>query len=172
MQGHYQTTTFPIAREPVMHESGDFVLADYIVISRRSRDRAGLRYQRRGIDEEAHVANFVETESVLQVEREGYVNIFSYVQIRGSGGRSLNFFFNIVGCNEVVFFCARAVPLFWTQTGYGLKPPPILSPERTHDQNLSALKRHFDRTLPKYGPHVRYCFLRPRSRQKHLLYVI
>jgi len=86
MQGHYQISTFPIAREPVLYESGDFALADYIVISRRSRDRAGLRYQRRGVDEEAHVANFVESESVIRVEREGFVNVFSYVQIRGSSG--------------------------------------------------------------------------------------
>jgi hypothetical protein len=37
-------------------------------MSRRSRDRAGLRYQRRGIDDEAHVANFVETETITRVE--------------------------------------------------------------------------------------------------------
>lgn len=48
-----------------------------------------------------------------------------------------------------------AVPLFWTQTGYGLKPPPLLAPDCTHEQNLSALKRHFERSVPKYGPHVR-----------------
>ena len=84
MQGHYQISTIPIPREPVLHESGDFVLADYVVVSRRSRDRAGLRYQRRGVDEGAHVANFVESESVMRVEREGSVNVFSFVQIRGS----------------------------------------------------------------------------------------
>jgi len=84
MQGHYQISTFPIPREPVLNESGDSVQVDYVVISRRSRDRAGLRYQRRGVDEEANVANFVESESVMRVEREGFVNVFSYVQIRGS----------------------------------------------------------------------------------------
>ena len=36
------------------------------------------------MDEEANVANFVESESVMRVEREGFVNVFSYVQIRGS----------------------------------------------------------------------------------------
>src|SRR5258708_26865756 len=40
------------------------------------------------------------------------------------------------------------VPLFWTQTGYGLKPPPTLATDRTHDQNFDALKRHFMRTIP------------------------
>lgn len=49
-----------------------------------------------------------------------------------------------------------SVPLFWTQTGYGLKPPPILSADRTHTQNLDVLKRHFQNTIPVYGPHVRF----------------
>jgi len=40
----------------------------YIILSRRSRDRAGLRYQRRGIDDESRVANFVETETIMKVE--------------------------------------------------------------------------------------------------------
>jgi hypothetical protein len=40
---------------------------DYFIVSRRSRDRAGLRYQRRGVDEDGNVANFVETETVMAV---------------------------------------------------------------------------------------------------------
>lgn len=66
-----------------------------------------------------------------------------------SGGlvrlRSLPFCQNIHG---------PIVPLFWTQSAAGLKPPPQLSPEATHEQNLRALSRHFKRTLPTYGPHV------------------
>ncbi len=44
------------------------MIVDYIVISRRSRDRAGLRYQRRGIDDDSNTANFVETETIMRVE--------------------------------------------------------------------------------------------------------
>jgi len=68
MQGFYQVASFEIPREPVAQEDGDHALADYIIISRRSRERAGLRYQRRGIDDDAHVANFVETETIMKVE--------------------------------------------------------------------------------------------------------
>jgi hypothetical protein len=68
MQGYCQISSFPIAREPVAFEEGEYALVDYIVISRRSRDRAGLRYQRRGVDDEAHVANFVETETIMRVK--------------------------------------------------------------------------------------------------------
>lgn len=50
LQGHFQSATFYIgdgdAADP---EQGQPV--EYALISRRSRDRAGLRYQRRGIDE-------------------------------------------------------------------------------------------------------------------------
>ncbi|OBZ69155.1 Proteasome subunit beta type-5 [Grifola frondosa] len=130
MQGFYQIASFSIPREPVVSEEGDFAFVDYILISRRSRDRAGLRYQRRGIDDDANVANFVETESIVRVEREGLSNVFSHVQIRGS------------------------IPLYWNQNGYGLKPAPQLSPDRTHAQNLDALRRHFARTTAAYGPHT------------------
>ncbi|KAI0082839.1 hypothetical protein K474DRAFT_1584893 [Panus rudis PR-1116 ss-1] len=130
MQGFYQVSSFAIPREPVAAEEGDYALVDYIIVSRRSRDRAGLRYQRRGIDDDANVANFVETETIMRVEREGFVNIFSHVQIRGS------------------------IPLFWSQPGYSLKPAPVLSPDRTHAQNLDAMRRHFVKTVGRYGHHT------------------
>ncbi|KAG7448009.1 uncharacterized protein BT62DRAFT_890388 [Guyanagaster necrorhizus] len=126
MQGYCQISTFDIPEDGAENS----VPVEYVLLSRRSRDRAGLRYQRRGIDDEAHVANFVETETIMRVAREGHTNTFSYVQIRGS------------------------IPLYWTQTGYGLKPPPVLATDRTHEQNLDTMKRHFGRTVPLYGPHT------------------
>lgn len=71
MQGFCQIAAFQIPREPVGNEEGNTVVVDYIIISRRSRDRAGLRYQRRGIDDDANVANFVETETIMRVEVSG-----------------------------------------------------------------------------------------------------
>ena len=46
----------------------DGIPLDFTVISRRSRERAGLRYQRRGIDDEGHVANYVETEMMVRAK--------------------------------------------------------------------------------------------------------
>ena len=60
-----------------------------VLISRRSCERAGTRYNCRGIDEGGNVANFVETEQILVVNESAY----SFVQIRGS------------------------VPIYWEQTG-------------------------------------------------------
>ncbi|KAH9945870.1 SacI homology domain-containing protein [Epithele typhae] len=128
MQGFFQVSSFQIEREPVADEEGDSVAVEYVVISRRSRDRAGLRYQRRGIDDDSNVANFVETETIMRVEREGFANVFAHVQVRGS------------------------IPLYWNQQGAGLKPAPQLDPDRTHDQNSRAISRHLSRVTAAYGP--------------------
>ena len=68
MQGFFQVASFSIPQDSEPVEPGDTTHVDYIIMSRRSRDRAGLRYQRRGIDDEAHVANFVETETITRVD--------------------------------------------------------------------------------------------------------
>lgn len=62
MQGYYQIATFRIPASSVaidgadndekIIENGDpskDLVVDYVIVSRRSRDRAGLRYQRRGL---------------------------------------------------------------------------------------------------------------------------
>ncbi|KAF9265526.1 hypothetical protein L218DRAFT_957123 [Marasmius fiardii PR-910] len=126
MQGYYQVASFVMPPDEVSHDKE--LAVDYVLVSRRSRDRAGLRYQRRGVDDDAHAANFVESETIMRVKREGIVNVFSYVQIRGS------------------------IPLFWNQASYGLKPHPVVSAERTHQQHLDVLRRHFQRSIPRYGP--------------------
>lgn len=68
MQGYFQIAHFGVPREPEASEEGEFAVVDYVLVSRRSRDRAGLRYQRRGIDDDANAANFVETETIMRVE--------------------------------------------------------------------------------------------------------
>jgi phosphatidylinositol 4-phosphatase len=67
MQGYFQPATLVIPPSPT-DPDGEFTVVDYTIISRRARYRVGLRYQRRGIDDEAHVANFVETETLMKVE--------------------------------------------------------------------------------------------------------
>ncbi|CAG8565007.1 21596_t:CDS:10 [Rhizophagus irregularis] len=115
MQGYVQC-------EPCQIDEHDF---DFILISRRSRERAGLRYQRRGINEDGAVANFVETEQILSIEIEGINHDVSFLQIRGS------------------------IPLFWSQSPYGLKPKPVL--ERSVNENALAFKKHFDNLIELYG---------------------
>ncbi|WVW80545.1 hypothetical protein I302_102530 [Kwoniella bestiolae CBS 10118] len=71
MQGWVQSSSFtiPIPPNPLDPTTSlGVVPLDLVVISRRSRDRAGLRYQRRGIDDEGHVANMVETEMIVRAK--------------------------------------------------------------------------------------------------------
>ncbi len=51
-----------------------------VLIARRSRKRAGVRFCRRGVDAEGNVANFVETEQIVQMANI----VSSFVCIRGS----------------------------------------------------------------------------------------
>ena len=53
----------------------------YTLISRRSCYRAGVRYYMRGLDNEGHAANYVETEQIL--EYDGCKG--SFVQVSSSG---------------------------------------------------------------------------------------
>lgn len=58
----------------------DKVGVELVLIARRSRKRAGVRFCRRGVDAEGSVANFVETEQIVQ-----HSNVLSsFVCIRGS----------------------------------------------------------------------------------------
>ena len=97
------------------------------LISRRSVLRPGLRYLRRGVDDDGHTANSVETEQILSKASWGASNNkYSFTQIRGS------------------------IPLFFSQSPYSFKPVPVLqhSPEANH----VAFRRHFANIQAKYGP--------------------
>lgn len=96
------------------------------IISRRSTRRAGLRYLRRGIDENGYAANFVETEQILSTPTwNPSSRIYSFVQIRGS------------------------IPLFFTQSPYSLKPIPVL--RHSPEANFRAFRKHFELVGNTYG---------------------
>ncbi|XP_041376038.1 phosphatidylinositol-3-phosphatase SAC1-like [Gigantopelta aegis] len=99
-------------------------LFDYILVSRRCIYRAGTRFYMRGVDDEGQVANFVETEQIVQYNG----NKCSFVQTRGS------------------------IPLFWSQRP-NLKriPVPIIYSTKSH---VEGFKRHFDDQVYNYGKQV------------------
>jgi hypothetical protein len=59
----------------------DDLMYDEVLISRRSRFRAGTRFTKRGADATGHVANYAETEQVCLI---GNHTLLSHVQTRGS----------------------------------------------------------------------------------------
>ncbi|ORX47966.1 hypothetical protein DM01DRAFT_1338802 [Hesseltinella vesiculosa] len=94
---------------------------DVSIVSKLSCKRAGTRFNTRGIDDNGHVANFVETETVVCSDHTCY----GYTQIRGS------------------------VPLFWEQQGMQLVNHKIQL-ARGADATQPAVKRHFDELLQRY----------------------
>ncbi|XP_056638970.1 phosphatidylinositol-3-phosphatase SAC1 [Diorhabda sublineata] len=99
---------------------------NWIIISRRSVMRAGTRLFRRGIDREGNVANFVETEQIVEYQGDHA----SFVQIRGS------------------------IPLFWHQNpDLRLKPPPTMIDMDPQEQYNTCIK-HIDELVTLYGKTV------------------
>ncbi|XP_045780759.1 phosphatidylinositide phosphatase SAC2 isoform X2 [Maniola jurtina] len=94
------------------------------LISRRSRYQAGTRYNRRGIEPEGKVANYVETEQIVSIICSDSIHRASFVQVRGS------------------------VPIFWSQPDYKFRPPPRL--DKTEEESHAAFKKHFEDELKMY----------------------
>ncbi|CAO3700705.1 unnamed protein product [Rhizopus stolonifer] len=120
----------PVVQGTIQIESCDIdgYKFEFILISRRSKERAGMRYQRRGINENGQVANFVETEQVVVFKRNEASHVASFVQTRGS------------------------IPLFWSQSPYSLHPIPSL--ERTEKENHDAFCKHFETQEKLYGRQI------------------
>ncbi|KAL6237778.1 hypothetical protein BDW75DRAFT_203110 [Aspergillus navahoensis] len=96
------------------------------LISRRSVKRPGLRYLRRGVDDDGNTANTVETEQILSVPGwDPSHNVYSYLQLRGS------------------------IPLYFSQSPYSFKPVPVL--HHSPETNRFAFERHFRTISRRYG---------------------
>lgn len=96
------------------------------LISRRSVKRAGLRYLRRGVDEEGDTANGVETEQILSdLDWTPSSKIHSFVQLRGS------------------------IPIFFSQSPYSFKPVPQI--QHSNQTNAKAFKKHFGKISYYYS---------------------
>ncbi|EDO36706.1 predicted protein [Nematostella vectensis] len=93
---------------------------DFILISRRSCFRAGVRYFMRGLDGEGNAANYVETEQIIQFN----TGTSSFVQIRGS------------------------IPLYWTQRpNLKYKPKPQVNSSADHSLGFQY---HIDNEIAHY----------------------
>ncbi|XP_059090202.1 synaptojanin-1-like isoform X2 [Tigriopus californicus] len=96
--------------------------AKAVVISRLSSERAGTRFQVRGVDDQGHVANFAETEQMIVVGED----ISSFLQIRGS------------------------VPLFWDQPGINVGSHKIRM-SRGPELSTTAFDLHLTTLKQNYG---------------------
>ncbi|KAF8440057.1 polyphosphoinositide phosphatase [Boletus edulis BED1] len=113
------------------------------LIARRSRHYAGARYLTRGVNEEGHVANEVETEQIVSEalttpfyfpserghSRQPSPRYTSYVQYRGS------------------------IPIYWTQDNTTMSPRPPIE-INVIDPFYTAASRHFNDLFARYGAPV------------------
>ncbi|EFA75106.1 hypothetical protein PPL_11180 [Heterostelium album PN500] len=110
--------------------------------NKRSKFRAGTRYNTRGSDLNGNVANYVETEQVLQVLSPNNPKSFSFVQTRGS------------------------IPLVWEQNGRRIKPVIRINPDQS--LNLSTFKSHFKEQISLYGPQTLVTLLDQKGSESFL----
>jgi hypothetical protein len=136
-----------------------------VLVSRRSRHRAGTRYFSRGIDEEGHVSNFNETEQIILLNDStsglgGFaggggmqngkvggsdgkeVQIMSYVQTRGS------------------------VPVYWAEVNTLHYTPKLQI--RGVESAVSAAKAHFEEQIRIYGDNYLVNLVNQKGREKRV----
>lgn len=94
------------------------------IISKQSWKRAGTRFNVRGVDDDGNVANFVETEIILNNTFNH--QIYSFVQIRGS------------------------IPVFWEQDTALISPKVQIT--RSFQATQPIFEKHFENLKSKYGP--------------------
>lgn len=123
IRGFCLTIAIPQSSAPL--RAGNTGLPSYLtVISRLSCKRAGTRFNSRGIDDDGHVANFVETETVYWSPAG---TTFSYAQVRGS------------------------VPVFWEQSAGLIPGQQKITITRSPDGTQPAFNKHFEDLEQAYG---------------------
>ncbi|KAI1176923.1 SacI homology domain-containing protein [Nemania sp. FL0916] len=123
IRGFCLTMTIPHSAAP-LRDSNSGLPSYLTVISRLSCKRAGTRFNSRGIDDDGHVANFVETETIYW-SSSGV--LFSYAQVRGS------------------------VPVFWEQSAGLIPGQQKISITRSADGTQPAFNKHFEDLEQAYG---------------------
>ncbi|KAL8837651.1 MAG: hypothetical protein Q9176_005568 [Flavoplaca citrina] len=120
----------------------------FVLITRRSRHRAGTRYLTRGMDEQGHVANFNETEQIVVLNDEsrglGGIGVEAGMQNGKVGG------FEGQDMQVMSYVQTRgSVPVYWAEVN-NLRYVPDLQ-IRGVETAAEAAKSHFDEQIRLYG---------------------
>ena len=60
------------------------IFAEFILLTRRDKKRAGMRFLSRGVDLDGNSSNMAETEQITVINTGNEYTIYSHVQTRGS----------------------------------------------------------------------------------------
>ncbi|XP_057535660.1 phosphoinositide phosphatase SAC2-like [Amaranthus tricolor] len=119
------------------------------LIARRSCQFAGTRYEKRGVNEQGHAANFVEIEQIIwqAIPSERPAQITSVVQVRGS------------------------IPLCWSQkpSMLNLKPDILLL---EGNDSYASTRLHFQSLCLRYGSPIVILNLIKTCKKKHREFVL
>lgn len=123
IRGFCKTMTLPQSSSPLKGPKSGMP-SFLTLISRLSCRRAGTRFNSRGIDDDGHVANFVETETTFWSPAG---TLFSYAQVRGS------------------------VPVFWEQAADLLPGRQKITVTRSPEGTQPTFNKHFEDLAHVYG---------------------
>lgn len=124
IRGFCKTMVIPQSASPLKSAQSSGRAASLTLISRLSCFRAGTRFNARGVDDDGHVANFVESETTFWSPSG---TLFSYAQVRGS------------------------VPIFWEQAADLIPGRQKITVTRGPDATQPTLNKHFDDLEQTYG---------------------
>lgn len=136
----------------------------FILITRRSRHRAGTRYLTRGIDEQGHVANFNETEQIVIInDVVGPLGGFA----GGEGMQSGKFGSDKNDLQVMSYVQTRgSVPVYWAEVN-SLHYTPNLQ-VRGVEAAVDAAKRHFDEQIRIYGDNFLVNLVNQKGREERI----
>lgn len=137
----------------------------FVLITRRSRHRAGTRYFTRGIDEQGHVSNYNETEQIVLLnDRTGGLGGFAGgggMQSGQAGGSSSR------DVQVLSYVQTRgSVPVYWAEIS-NLHYTPKLQ-VRNIESAVAAAKAHFDEQIKIYGDNYLVNLVNARGREERV----
>ena len=136
-----------------------------VLVTRRSRHRAGTRYFSRGIDEEGHVSNFNETEQVI-LFNDGTNTLGGFAggggmqngKIGGSSGKEV----------QILSYVQTrgSVPVYWAEVNTLHYTPKLQI--RGVESAVSAARAHFDEQIQIYGDNYLVNLVNQKGREKRV----
>ncbi|KAI0011938.1 putative SAC1 protein [Xylariaceae sp. FL0662B] len=136
-----------------------------VLITRKSRYRAGTRYFTRGIDEDGNASNYNETEQVVILNDTGSglggfagSNDMQSGKFGASGGREM----------QILSYVQTrgSVPVYWAEIN-SLKYTPKLQ-VRGIENALAGAKKHFDEQIRIYGDNYLVNLVNQSGREKRM----
>ena len=133
----------------------------FVLITRRSRHRAGTRYLSRGIDGEGHVSNFNETEQTVILNDSASAGLTSYAGDQGfANGKP-------VGGKETQVLSyvqtRGSVPVFWAEINTLQYTPKLQI--RGVEAAAGAARKHFDEQISTYGENYMVNLVNQKGRE-------